>query len=173
MMKTASGRVSRTKIVALASFLLQIVNAVLAYVGTFDTMTALQIASALGIAQSFLKWILRNITSEAVEGKGPDAADPTKSTFLAVVVLLVAGCATSGPWPNECETVVDVPKSMEKYFPSGETKINVCHCDQLIFPINKHPHGKPSPAGVVMMRCDGELIPFAAVSENVEVPKCK
>lgn len=64
--------------------------------------------------------------------------------------VLIVGCATT--WPDACPVVTDVRR---------------CKCAVLTFKITNHPDGKPAPAGVVGLSCDGQPLPVTVIGEAV------
>ena len=90
LLKTASGRVSRTKTAAYIGTALQIVTALLAVLGVIGLESWAGVASALGIVQGILKSLLRDVTSEPMATK---PKPPTGATLI-LIVLLAVGCGT-------------------------------------------------------------------------------
>ena len=71
------------------------------------------------------------------------------AVISAFSILIVACSAT---WPSICPV---------------ENKARRCKCAVLQFKSDNHPEGKPKPAGVVSVRCDGTKLPVTAIGEQV------
>lgn len=103
----------------------------------------------------------------AVEGPVARVAVPYVGAAAGLVVGLVLtsviGCATSGPYPDECP-LVDAPNG---------GKVRACNFEVVRESVKPHPGGLPAPAGLLTFEGDGKPLPFTITARDVGLAKCQ
>lgn len=142
MLRTSSGRLSKTIIVSLAGAALQAVPAVAAFQGLVQPLTWAIIALVLAFVQSFATIVVRQLTNEPMDASAK--AKKAKKGSSALFLLLLVGCGHAAWDEKVCPVEGDVRK---------------CRCQIFNATASEGPDG-----WLVRYACDGKDLPLTVRS---------